>query len=180
MVGESEVLLGDLELHHHLGLVHLSEEGIEGLAGLEVDRAVLDLYEDVVGEQPVKVLELFDSLVGAVGAGRAVDEGAPHDDAAVGADGLSQHVGAVGMCAAIVLRACLALGVGLHQEASEVRDSSIYLISLVFPPLAYLWVERVAALEPAQRDGAGPLDRQVCGDAVFAEYVGYLGHAGYS
>ena len=177
MVGESEVLLGDLELHHHLGLVHLSEEGIEGLARLEVDGTVLDLNEDVVGEQSVKVLELFDGLVGAVGAGRAVDEGTPHDDAAVGADGLSQHVGAVGVCAAVVLRAGLALGVGLHQEASEVRDGRINLISLVLPPLADLGIERVAARQSAEGDGAGPLDGQVSGNAVFAQDVGDLRHA---
>ena len=178
VVGETEVLLGDLELHHHLGVVHPSEQRVEGLARLEIDGTVLDLHEDIVGEFAVEVLELLDGLVGAVGAGRAIDEGAPHHDAAVGADGLSQHVGAVGMGAAIILRACLALGIGLHQKASEVGDGSIYLVGLVLPPLTDLGVERIAALQAAEGNGAGPLDRQICGDAVFAQDVGYLGHAG--
>ena len=178
VVRESEVLLRDLELHHHLGLAHTAEQGVEGLAGLEVDGAVLDLDEHVVGELAVEALELLDRLVGAVGAGGAVDEGAPHHDAAVGADGLSQHIGAVGVGAAIVLRTGLALGVGLHKEASEVGDSGVDLISLVLPPLAYLRVERIAALQAAEGDGAGPFDGEVCGDAVFTKDVRDLGHAG--
>ena len=178
MVGETEVLLGDLEFHHHLRVAEPAEEGAEGLARLEVDGAVLDLDDHVVGEFAVQRQEFFYGLVGPVGAGGAVDEGAPHHDAAIGSEGFTEHVGAVRVGTAVVLRSGLAFGVGLDQEAAEVGDGGVDLGRLVLPPFADLRVQRIAALQPAQGDGGGPFDGEIGLDAVFTQDRGDLRHAG--
>ena len=174
VVGEAEVLLGDLELSHHLCVLQLAEQRIERLAGLEVNRAVLYLDEDIVGELAVKRLELLDSLVCAVRAGRTVNEGPPHNDAAVRGKGFGEHIRSVSVAATIVLRAFLAFGVGLDKEAAEVRDEAVDFSGLVFPPLAELRVERVALFDSIKHQRAGPLDGNVAAYAVFAQDGGNL------
>ena len=102
--------------------------GWNGSRGMEVERPVLDLDEHVVAERAVERHELLVGALDAVGIdGGVVDEGAPHDDAAVRRDRVGEHVGAVGVGALVVLRAGLALAVGLHQEAAEVGDRLVDL-----------------------------------------------------
>ena len=104
-------------------LLQRAEQRMERLARHEVDRAVLDLHEHVRPELAVELRELD---VGALGAIRidvlVVDERAPDDVAAVRRDGVGQAVGALGMIAAVVLRARLPFGVGLDEEPAEVGD----------------------------------------------------------
>ena len=59
-----------------------------------------------------------------------VDERAPHHDAAVRRQRVGQHVGAVGVRAAVVLRAGLAFAVGLDDEAAEVGNQPVDLVRL--------------------------------------------------
>ena len=57
------VLLGDLELHRLVGVLHAPEHRVQRLTRLEVERAVLGLQEHVVGE----------AALGAVGLDLVVD-----------------------------------------------------------------------------------------------------------
>ena len=97
--------------------------GWNGSRGWKSIGAVLHLHEHVVGELAVERHELVVGLLGAVfGILGSIDERAPHHDAAVRRERVGEHVRAVGVRAAVVLRARLALGVGLDQEAAEVGD----------------------------------------------------------
>ena len=75
------------------------------------------------------------------------------------------------MGAAVVQRAGLAFGIGLHQEAAEVGDGGVDLVGLGLPPGADRRVEGITAPQAIQPDGRGPLDGQVCADAVLPEDV---------
>ena len=89
---------------------------VERLARHEVERPVLRLDEDVVAEGAVERHELLVGALDAVGIdGGVVDEGAPHDDAAVRLDRVGEQVGAVGVGALVVLRPGLAFAVGLDE-----------------------------------------------------------------
>ena len=146
---------------------------MEGLARLEVERAVLDLHEHVVAERAVERHELQVGALDAVGVDvGVVDERAPHDDAAVRRHRVGQHVGAVGVGAAVVLRPRLALAVGLHQEAAEVRDQPVDLVRLVLPPARDRRVERVGVGEAAQEARGREVRGEVDADAVGPERVG--------
>ena len=158
MVRESQVLLGNLELHHHLGILQSSEERAERFPWLEVHRTVLDLDHDVVRELSVKRFEFLDCLVRPVRARRSIYEGSPHNDAAVRGESLGEHVGAVRMGAAVVLRTFLTFGIRFHEEASEIRDKGVDFIRLVFPPLPDLRIERVSCPDSVQSHRRGPLD----------------------
>ena len=89
----------------------------------------------------------------------------------MGLQGLGEHVGPVGMGAAVVQRTGLAFGIGLHQEAAEIGDGGVDLVSLGLPPRPDGGVEGIAALQAVQPDRGGPLDGQVCADAVLPEDV---------
>ena len=103
----AQVLLRDLQLDRLVGLFEAAEQRRGGLADLEVDRAVLDLDDDVVFEQAVELVEV---VVGGAGRGRSsgcaspcvvVDEAAIEEDAAVRLEGAGDDVGGVGMRAAV-------------------------------------------------------------------------------
>ena len=172
MVGCAEILLGNLELHHHLRLLQGGKQRAVWFAGLEIDGAVLDLDDDIVGKLAVEGHELLVSLVGAIGALGRIDEGAPHHDALVGFQHTGEHIGTVGMGAPEVLRPWLTLGVGLHQKAAEVGDQTVDLLHLLLPPADDLGIERVGSLEAAHLDGRGEVDGEVDTDAVGAQLVG--------
>ena len=66
---------------------------------------------------------------------------------------VSQHVGTVGMCPSEVLRTRLTLGVGLDEEAAEVRNHAVDLRYLVLPPTDDISVKRVGGLQSTHLDG---------------------------
>ena len=66
MVAVSQILLCDLHLGHHIGVLHLSKERAERFTGLEINRTVLDLDYHVVTELSVQGFELLDCLLCAV------------------------------------------------------------------------------------------------------------------
>ena len=171
--GEAQVLLGDLELHHQRRLGHRPEQRMERLARLEVDRPVFDLHQHVRREPAVVRHELGVGLFGAVvGFFVRVDEGAPHHDAAMRRQRLGQHVGAVGVRAAVVLRPGLAFGIGLDQEAAESGNDAVHLVGLGLPPRPHRRVERIGGLEPADLDRRAEARAQVDLDPVRPEHPG--------
>ena len=139
----ARVLLRDLQLEGLVGVLHPAEHRVDGLARLEVQRAVLGLQEHVV-EEAVLVVDRPELEVRAlepVGVDLGVvDERAPVDLHAQRRDRRGDAVGAVPVVVAEVLGPRLALGVGLHGEAHEVRDRRLQLACLARPPAA----ERVA------------------------------------
>ena len=82
-----------------------------------------------------------------------VDERTPHHDAAVGRDRFGEHVRTVGMRPAEILRTRLSLRVRLDQEAAEVRNQAVNLISLLLPLRRDFGIERISRLQAAQLDG---------------------------
>ena len=83
------VFLRDLQFDGFVGFFEAAEERRDRLARLEVDRAVLDLDDDVVVELAVERMEIVVSGSGAIVFGIApvemmvVDEGAIEEEAAV-------------------------------------------------------------------------------------------------
>ena len=106
----AHVFLGDLQLDGFVGFVEAGEERRNGLADLEIDGAVFDLDDDVVGELAVEGMEDVVGGAGAVGFDvvpvemMVVDEGAVEDDAAVGLERRGEHVGGVDGRAAVFAR----------------------------------------------------------------------------
>src|SRR5258708_1366873 len=100
------------------------------LPRLGIARPRLYLRETVRAEPARWRHELRVGALDAVGIGICVvGEGAPHDDGAVGSQRVGQDVRAVGVSAAVVLRAGLSLAVRLHDETTEVRNQAIDLVS---------------------------------------------------
>ena len=97
MVGGAEILLGDLELHHHRSLLHRSKQRAIGLTWLEVDGTVLNLDDDVVGKLTVERHKLQTGLICTVWTLRCIDKGAPHHNTLVGLEHPSQHIGTIGV-----------------------------------------------------------------------------------
>ena len=174
MVAVAQILLRDLPFGHLARLRHSAKEGAVGFARLEVDGAVLDLNNHVVEELPVERLELEIGLLGTIGIGWAIDEGTPHDDALERLQRLGQHIGALGVGASEVIRARLAFGVGLHEEASEVGDELVDLLHLGRPPLLYILVERVGSFEATDDHGRSEVDGEIGLHAVGTHDVGHL------
>src|SRR3546814_18154495 len=63
---KAQILLGDLPFEHQPRLRHRSEHRMEGLARLEIHRAVLDLDDHRVGEAPAERNEFGIGLFRAV------------------------------------------------------------------------------------------------------------------
>ncbi len=110
---KAEVFLRDLKLHGQRRLRHRAEKRVKRLAGLKINRPVFYLHHYIVGKKPVQGFEFIVSLFVPVAARvGAVHESAPDDPALVRAQGFGQHIGAVGMGAAVFLRAGFAFGIG--------------------------------------------------------------------
>ena len=172
MIGGTEVLLCNLELHHHRRLLHSGKQRTVWFTRLEVYGAVLNLDDDIIAELAVQGHKLQISLVGTIGTLRRIDEGAPHHNALVRFEYIGQHVGTVGVCTFEVLWAWLALGVGLHQEAAEVRNQFVDFVHLGVPPFDNLGVERVGSLQSAHLDGRSEVDGEIDADAIGTQLVG--------
>ncbi len=92
-----------------------------------------------------------------------------------GAHRVGQAVRALGVIAAVVLRSWLSLGVGLDEEAAEVRNQLVDLVRLRFPPGDHAWIERIGRLQAAESQGRGEVGRQVHAQAVRAPERGERG-----
>ena len=148
--GESQVFLGDLHFEHQRCFRHGAEQRMGRLARLKVDGAVLDLQQHVAAKLAVERRELLEGLLGPSSVLMiGIHEGPPHDDAAVRRKRVGKHVGAVGVRASVVLRARLAFGIRLDDEAAEIGNVSIDLVDLVAPPQAHRRILGVGALEAA-------------------------------
>ena len=159
MVGGTEIFLCNLEFHHHLRLLHRGEQRTVWLAWLEVHGTVLDLNDHIISKLPVERHELQAGLVGTVGTLGGIDEGTPHHNALVGLQDTSQHIGSVGVGAPEILRARLTLGVGLHEETTEVGNQFVDFIHLILPPFHDLCIERVGCFQSTHLDGRCKINR---------------------
>ncbi len=171
---EAEILLGDLEFHHQRRFRHRAEQRMEGLARLEIQRAVLDLHQHIVCKLTIQRHEFGIGLLHAVfGFFGRIDEGAPHHDAFMRGKRGGQHVRAFGMAALIILWAGLAFGVRFHEEAAEIRHMGIYLVHLSLPPGLHLGVAWIGCVEPAQfhrrREARGQIDPDPIGPENICE-----------
>ena len=174
----AEVLLGDLQLQRQRRAGHRAEQLMERLAGLEIERTIFHLDHRAGVELAVQRFELVVRLADAIGAVVAVNEGPPHDDAAVRRQRGGQHVGAVGVGVPVVGRPRLAFGVGLDQEPAEVWNHRVDGVRQVDPPGLDRAVRGVGRGETADLLGRAELGRQVDGDAVRAEGGRQRGHLG--
>ncbi len=142
-----------------------------------VNRAVLDLKQDILAECAVEghqlIVGLFVTVIGHV---RVIDEGAPDDDAPVRRDRFGQHIRAVGVAATIIVRAGLAFGVGLDNEAAEIGDRAVDLSRFGTPPCLDRRVERIRRIEFADLHRGTEAGGQIGGDAVGPQDPGQGGH----
>ena len=109
MVGSTQILLSDLELHHHRRLLQSGEQRAIGLTGLEVDGTILNLDNHIIGKLTIEGHELFIGLIGTITALRIIHEGTPHHDTLMGLQHTCQHIGTIGMGTSEVLRTRLSL-----------------------------------------------------------------------
>src|ERR1700684_76897 len=105
------VFLRDLKLDRFVRFFEAAEERRDRLAGLEIDRAMLDLDDDVVVELPVERMKIVVSGLGAIVFRITpiemmfVNEGAIEDEAAVRFQCARDHIRSVGGSAVIRRRA---------------------------------------------------------------------------
>ena len=172
------VLLRDLKLDHLVGLLEAAEDRRRRLAHLKVDRAVLDLQDRGVVEAAVERVQVV------VGGARAivlevapvhvvvVDETAVEDQAAVRGQRARDHVGGVGVVAAVRRGAEASLRVGLEHEAAEVRDCAVDPVDGLLPEGDDARVERIERGQAADALRAAEVDRDEEAHAPGAERVG--------
>ena len=173
MVRGAKILLRDLELDHHRGLLQGSEQRAVGLTGLEVDGTIFDLDNHIVGKLTIEGHELLTGLVGTIAALGVIHEGTPHHDSFVGLQCTSQHIGTIGMRTSEVHRTGLSLGIGFHEETAEVGNQFVDLVHLVLPPLDDLGIEGICRLQTTHLDGRCEVDGEIDADAIGAQLVGY-------
>ena len=178
MLRLAEVLLRRLNLGDDRRLVQRAEQWVERFARHEVDRAVLDLDEDVWPELSIELRELD---VGALGAIRihvfVVDERAPDDVAAVTGDRIGKAVGALGVIAAVVLGSRLPFGIRLDEKPAEVGNELVDLVGLAFHQPTTPGSSGSAVFRPPRRIGAAKFADSTCGDRPAPE-IGERGHFG--
>ncbi len=83
-----------------------------------------------------------------------------------------EHVCAVVVVRAVILRPRLALRIRLHLEAAEVGDQAVDLIYLIPPPRGDRRIARVARFQAAELHRRGEKGREVHPEAVGPEEVG--------
>ena len=103
-----------------------------------------------------------------------IDEATPHDDTLVRLQGISQHVGTIGMSTLVVARTRLSLTVCLDQETTKVRNELIDFLGFLLPPLSHALIQGVCRLGVAQCHWCGEVDGQIHLDMIGAEDVGNL------
>ena len=173
MVRGTKILLRDLELHHHRGLLQRSEQRTIRLTGLEVDGAVLDLDDHIVGKLTIEGHELLTGLVGTIAALGIIYEGTPHHDTFMGLQCTCQHIGTIGMRTSEVHRTRLTLRIGFNQETAKVGNQFVNLVHLILPPLDDFGIKGISRLQTTHLDGRCEVDGEIDADAIGAQLVGY-------
>jgi hypothetical protein len=172
------VLLRDLQLDRQPRGRHRREHRRDRLAGLEVDGAVLDLKDRVVAEPSVERGEVIVGCPGAIGRAVApvlpmvVDERAPVHDAAVRSQRVGEHVGTVGVAAAVGERPRLPFRVSLDDVPAEVGDALVDAPRGIGPPSMDCRVQRIGGGQSAEDDRRGEANRQVHPDPVGTQLRG--------
>src|SRR5262249_55760088 len=152
----TKVFLRDLQLDCFTRLVQCSEERRCRLAYLKIDRAVLNLNDDVVIELPVEVLEIVVRGTGAIVFRIfpihvvVVHEPTIEDHTPVRLERSRYHIRSVRMGAAIRRRTDTSFRVCFQYEATEIRNRAIDVIDFRFPPGTDGRIERVERIEAAE------------------------------
>ena len=173
----AQVLLRDLQLNRQPGARHGAKERVKRLAGHKVERAVLDLQDDIVAKLSVQSRELPVSLPHAVElVVRRVDKGPPEEQPAMGRERLGKQIGSFRMGALIIVGAGLTLRVGLDEETAEIGDQRVNLRHLGPPPGLHGRIERIRGLESADFNRRAEPGGEVHADAVGTKLVGQRRH----
>src|SRR5262250_677845 len=152
----TKVFLGDLQLDCFTRLVQCSEERRCRLAYLKIDRAVLNLNDDVVIELPVEVVEIVVRGTGAIVFRIfpihvvVVHEAAIEDHASVRLERSRYDIRSVRMGTAIRRRTDTSFRVCFQYETTEIRNRAIDVIDFRFPPGTDGRIERVEGIETAK------------------------------
>ena len=142
-----------------------AEKRRSGFAHLEIDGAIFDLQNYIGIKLAVEIMEI---IVGGAGAVvfqivpvevMVVNESAIEQQAAVRLERAGDHVGCVGMRAAICGRTDAAFGIGLQDETREIGNRSVNLPCFLLPPFDHARVERIVRVETADRFGAAEINR---------------------
>ena len=158
------VFLRDLQLDRFVGFFEAAEKRRDRFARLKIDRAVLDLDDDVVVELAVERMKIVVGGAGAIVFGIApvemmvVDEGAIEDEAAVRFERARDDVGGVSGRAVVGRRAESAFGIGFDDEAAEVGDFCVDLVEAFAPPFRDSGIERIEGVEAADAHRAADID----------------------
>ena len=168
----AEILLRGLNFGDDGRLFHRAEQRMKRFARLKINRAVLHLHRDVRAELSVQARE-FD--VGALGAIRVnvvvINKRAPDDVAFVRRERVGQHVGSVGMSAAISFWSGLAFGIRLDEKTAEVGNESVNLVGLGLPPIGHALVQRIGGGQTAHAHRRGEIGAEIHPHAVRPPHV---------
>src|SRR5580698_8750554 len=149
----SRVFLRDLQLDGFVGAVQAGKERRYRFTHLEIDRAILDLNDDVVVERAVEGMEI---IVGGLGAiifqivpieVMVVHERAIEHDAAMWLESAGDHIRGVSGTSAVGGRTEPPFRVGFNDEAAKIRDLAIDLVNFFSPPVSDAWIERVKGVQ---------------------------------
>ena len=75
-----------------------------------------------------------------------------------------------------VLRTRLSLGIGFHEETTEIGNQSIDLLRLFLPPFHHIGIDGISRIQTANLDGGCEIDREIDADAIWAQHVGNAPH----
>ena len=170
----SQIFLGNLQFCYLRSLLDVVEDRSVWLTGLEVERTILGLQDDVVSELSIHILKLAYGLFHSVFAlvVGTIYKASPHDDATVWLDGIGKHVGSLGMSAVVIARTRLSFRISFYQESAKVWNGSINLLCFLLPPLLYLFIQWVCSLGIAQCHRRSKVDAEIHSDAVRTQDVG--------
>ena len=172
MVGVSQILLRNLHFNHCLSLLKMPEKRAERLARLKIDRTVLYLNQHIISKLAVERHKLFNRLFGAVGTFGVVHKGAPHNNSAKRLKRFGNHIGAVSVRAAVVLRSRLPFRVGFHQKTAKIGNQFVDFGHLRVPPRNHFIIKRVRCLKVGQMLWRRKVQRQIDLQSVWAENFG--------
>ena len=173
----AEIFLRRLNFGDDRSLFHRAEQRMKRLARLEINRPVLHLDRDVRTELPIQPHELDVSALGAIRIDVVVvNKRAPDDVALVRRERIGQHIGAIGMSAAVSFRAGLPFGICLHEKTAEVRNQPVNLVRLGLPPIDHALVQRIGRGQSAQPRGRGKIRGQIHPHAIRPPHIRQRGN----